>query len=309
MEKDSEKAREPHKTAERHAIKEVEPPDISLREQPHQTEGSPLACGAGAGIRPLLREEGENEQHRNDRNDGQSKDQMPAVTLREARGHQHRDHGPAVAGSRDAHRHALMLGGIPPAGQGKGDGKAGPRNSEEQPEAQDLVEGLRSPPAPEQGNQDYREGGDSHFLRAEPIAEIPDQYSKRGPAQQGNGHHQTLLGRAQLQVLSDEDPQSPDEDPNHKTDIKIEKGRKERPWMTASYRSNERLHNQLPVFGEANPKGYAGSVRHVSAQASRRLLRSAQPKKAFAGPLPTGSLYERARVVPQGIASAGFISD
>src|SRR5579875_638815 len=125
LEKDSQEAGQADEAAESHGVKQAEPPGIRVTE-----DGAIVAQRFGRRLmRAVLGQEKKDTQYHKQRNQGQTKNGMPAQPARQHRTEEGGQGGTAVAGAGNAHRQALIVRRIPTAGQRQRRREAGSRHA------------------------------------------------------------------------------------------------------------------------------------------------------------------------------------
>ncbi len=137
---DVQEARKADEAAERDRVKQAEPPGVAhpqyVRIGPEWTRRRLIGT--------VLRENHEQYERRQQRNQGQAEDGMPAPCLGEPGAKERGKCCPAVARRGDSHHQALILRGIPATRQWQRRREAGSGDTKEQPHEQNL--GVRCRP-------------------------------------------------------------------------------------------------------------------------------------------------------------------
>ena len=240
-----------------------------------------FAAGRSGLLRARTRKTHEGQERRDG---GQPQRIGPAVFRRQRRGEQGGQHGPRVAGARDAQGCALMLRRIPARRQRQGHGERRPRHAQHDAQAQHLLKGGEATrPDPSEARDDDELAQHARALGSDAVGEQAEDHPEQGARQHGRGDHEALLGGVEVQVSGDLDGQGPEQDPDHEADVEIEKSRKQGRRMS---RPEERLE------------------RHVTLLAPPPLGELAAPhtRLLFIGPRLRSTLPPHARGRPRAVA-------
>jgi len=108
-------------------------------------------------------------------------------------------------------------------------------------------------PCPRQPADHQNLTDDSCRLGADPIDGHAHEEAREGPRKIRQRHHESLLGRIQIEILGDRHSQRPEQDPDHERDVEVEERREES-------RGVSRFHEFLDLHG-CGPRLVRLSVR------------------------------------------------
>jgi hypothetical protein len=194
---------------------------------------------------------------------------------RQAGGEQRGQRGARVAGAGDAHRRALVLGGIPARGQRQRGGEGGAGNAEEEAEDQRLLVAVDAMlPGDEQRDDDDDLADGAGHLRLQ----VVDQHAHHQAQQRAGQHrcrdHEALLRMGQVEVGGDLHAERAEDHPDHEGEIEVEKGGEQRRRVAGLEKGAvEHGHDVLPR--DRNAGDNAMPVPH------QRKPRQSRPQQDF----------------------------